>query len=67
MWVIQSNVARIILCLDIGHPKSMSQQEYFNRYMVGPTICIANGNSRTYSQSVGVRCKPEVVKLMSAG
>ena len=33
--------------------------------MVGPTICMTNGISRPYSQSVGVRCKLEDVKLIS--
>ena len=41
----------------------MSQQEHFNHY--GPTLYMTNGSSRPYSQSVGVRCKLEDVKLIS--
>ena len=33
--------------------------------MIGPTIYVTNGSSRPYSQSVGVRCKQEDVKLIS--
>ena len=62
MWVFRSNVARIILFLGI---QSRCRNKNILITMVGPAIYMTNGISRPYSQSVGVRCKLEDVKLIS--
>ena len=43
------------------HPKRMRQQENCNHY---GTLYMATGGSMPYSQSVGVRCNLEDVKLI---
>ena len=66
MWVIRSNVARIILYLDIFIGiQSRCRNNNIIITMVGPTIYMTNGSSRPYSPSVTVRCKLEDVKLIS--
>ena len=66
MWVIRSNVARIILYLDIIGIQRRCRNNNIIITMVGPTIIyMTNGSSRPYSPSVRVRCKLEDVKLIS--
>ena len=66
MWVFQSNVARIILFLDILASKAdVATRTFFKITMAGPTICMTNGSSRPYSQSVGGLCKLEDIKFIS--
>ena len=66
MWVFRSNVARIILFLDIGPIGIQSRCRNKNTLitMVGPTIIfMTNGSSMPYPQSVCAHGKAVVLDI----